>query len=675
MDMDLPTEGGAGEELARKAADSWIEAATRGEVDLTGFQLGSPLIERLAWARGRGLEIGGSYSRYSTKMQDSTWTQVNGCVKYAGLNRIYLPPEMLSTDESVKGRRSRRKGLARLQAILDAKQIDTLLVYKASRIFRKAYKSMGFIEEEVVERGIRAISVFQGIDTNNGQAWRLLFGIHALIDEAFVDSLGVDVRNGLKSTFLNGYVTGALGVGFRRKEVQGARLTKRGLPRTEPGIDPEVARLILQHFQWIADGMPIIVGWRRWVQAKGPCDPRSTIGYMSPEAYRRMLSNRRYIGEWGYGRKRNRWSSKLDYTQQVVQPDDEVAVRHCEHLRIVPDDLFFKVQKRLEGKKLGRHKRRERNKPLNLWDVVTDVFRCAECGKRFYQKGEGGHSMKCGNPRCRSRGLVRRDKAVKAVCRKLSELVMSDSSLVDAVVKAAQVLDARIDKLAGDRVVLEKEVARLKRKISVVVEVADADDDEAASTLKDKLKTLKASLNEKLLKLAEIKKAECRSRRIITSDEVEKKLADIGEILESAASGKLGDDMVYKAADVFRRLVGHRIDVCFKARPARTRTVAQGVFRPELLKVVKQEMDVGPGTQEERVKEVTMWLREPPRVDRIAAEVRRLYEDEGVGFREIGDRLGCGSGNACLAYQRWYEIRDLPVPPARRPGGRPRKEA
>ena len=69
-----------------------------------------------------------------------------------------------------------------------------------------------------------------------------------------------------------------------------------------PEVDPEVARLILQHFEWIADGMPIKEGWRRWVAASGPCDPRSTLGHMSYNAYRRMLSNIRYTGRWEFGR-------------------------------------------------------------------------------------------------------------------------------------------------------------------------------------------------------------------------------------------------------------------------------------------------------------------------------------------------------------------------------------
>jgi hypothetical protein len=79
-----------------------------------------------------------------------------------------------------------------------------------------------------------------------------------------------------------------------------------------------MAERIHQHYEWIRDGMALKEGWRRWVAAGGPCDPRSTVGYMSYPAYRRMLSNPCYTGVWAFGRKKNVWSNKRDYTRQVL---------------------------------------------------------------------------------------------------------------------------------------------------------------------------------------------------------------------------------------------------------------------------------------------------------------------------------------------------------------------
>jgi hypothetical protein len=50
-----------------------------------------------------------------------------------------------------------------------------------------------------------------------------------------------------------------------------------------------------------------------------------------------------------------------------------------------------------------------------------------------------------------------------------------------------------------------------------------------------------------------------------------------------------------------------------------------------------------------------------------------------VGFRIINKRLEAkykqkiGTGNCCLAYHRYFEVRGLPVPPRRVNTGRPRK--
>ena len=48
-----------------------------------------------------------------------------------------------------------------------------------------------------------------------------------------------------------------------------------------PKVTEWVQRLIVQHFEWISQGMSIRQGWRRWVNAGGPKDPRSTSPHMS----------------------------------------------------------------------------------------------------------------------------------------------------------------------------------------------------------------------------------------------------------------------------------------------------------------------------------------------------------------------------------------------------------
>jgi hypothetical protein len=282
--------------------------------------------------------------------------------------------------------------------------------------------------------------------------------------------------------------------------------------------------------------------------------------------------------------------------------------------------------------------------------------------------------MRCGDRTCEP-GQVRRDLAVQAVCRALGSLVLADEELVADVVKAARELDAQSGSLAVERDKVEKEVTGLRRKIAVVVDVADVQDDDAASNLREKLRSLRAELNQKLARLAQLKEALERPRACISPEQVRARLRDMASLLDPATWGGLSSDQAYEAADLFRRLVGGHITVKFTPRAGRKRTLAEGTFVPGVRGIVRGRLGVPCVSGDEAESgPVTVALREPPRVDRQAEEARRLYEDEKVGFREIGRLLGCGSGNACLAYRRCYEMWGLPVPPARSGrGGRPRK--
>lgn len=437
MTHQLPNAGGVHDELSRDIDVWWQDAAEKTEIDLSGFDPYALLTQRIAWALRQGLELGTVYSRFSSKRQHSTPDQVRTSVQHAAFKGIYCPLEFVCVDEAQRGYRARREGLDRMLSILKHRYATVLLVFKASRLYRQAFKGYQLIQQEVVEEGLRAISVTQGIDTRDTKAWRMLFQVHGMVDDMVVEATADHVRAGLKGLFARGYTVGALPVGYRRKELPDAPVTNRGLTRTVPEIDrpspdesgetgtesseneQDVAAMIVEHFELIRDGMPIKQGWRKWVADGGPADPRSTKGYMSYQAYRRMLSRIAYTGRWEFGRKRNEFSTKRDYSRQIEQPDSEVELFQCEELRIVSDELFFAVQRKLA--KLTRGPRGPRKtKDIYLWDFTTGMFSCGHCSQpdnpvRFYQTGANGKGMQCKNgDLCPCKSAVRRDEAVRA---------------------------------------------------------------------------------------------------------------------------------------------------------------------------------------------------------------------------------------------------------------------
>ena len=549
MNSQIPEAGSINAELTRETHQWWMEAAESADIDLTDFNPMAPLQERLAWALCNQLEIGTVYTRYSTKFQHSTADQLKTNVEHAAAKCIYCPPEYVCIDEGQRGFKARRNGLNRMLAILRQHLATVLIVFKASRLYRQAYRGYQLIQQEVVEEGLRAISVTQQIDTKlDSKQWKMLFQVHGIADEMMIEATSDFVRSGLRGLFARGYTVGAISVGYRRKEIPEAPATNRGLPRTAPEIDPEVGPKIKEHFEMICDGLPIRQGWLKWVEEGLPNDPRSTSPHMTYVGYRNMLEREAYRGYWEFGRNRNQYSTKKDYTQQVEQPDTEVEMRQCEELRIVDDELFYEVQKKLDSLKQGPRGPRK-TKDAHLWDLVTNLFYCARCGERFYVAGAGGKGMRCKNgDLCPCKSTVRREEAIKAICKKLQDLIAQDATLIEQVILDAQQLDAQGDqKLEQEIEASQRKLASFERKLSDYLDLAGQGSDEDREEMKARIRSVRIERNAARVELNRQQQALSHATSVISEDEIRDSLTHLSTLLREGAAGMLGEDAVYEA--------------------------------------------------------------------------------------------------------------------------------
>ena len=659
----LLVEGAASIELKEKARRWWIDAMNRHDNSVS-FDAESNFEPRVQAARDAGLQIGTIYSRFSTKLQHSTDDQVRECIQWAARNEIYVPPELISVDEGVKGKRLRRAGLTRTKRILADRTASVLLVFKASRLFRQAGKGYQFINEEVVEEGLRAVSVSQGIDTNDKKTWKLQLQIHGLLDDLLLDAIADHVRSGLKGLHLNGWTTGALGVGYRRKEIASAPTTNRGLPRTIPEVDPFAANLIRTHASMLLEGMPIREGLRRWNVEEGPCDPRSTTGKMTYSAYRRLFSNRRLIGVWEFGRKRNQFSTKLDYVKQVEQADVEVATVACEELRILDDLTFAALQSLLEKKRTGSRSPRKRH-PLRLWDLTTEFFVCSSCGTgnrsvRFHQAGANGKGMQCKNSSaCQAKSIVSRQDAVIAVCETLTRLIASDSDLVASVVERSLQLDAAPDDgTASEIKSAEKRLKLLNSRIDDLFELSGQGTKDDRAETQARIAAARAERSAVQTNVDRLRTSVNNAPMTLSAEDVREYISPSNSLICDAAAGLLSDDGVYHALAVFRAITNDEIRVQVETRPNRKRTNVRGMFLPRLL-VNTCIVDSSSG--------LNVWLRRPPRLDLIARRVHELIDQQGLSHRETARQLcreghRVNAGNVWYSYRRWYEIQGLLAP-------------
>jgi site-specific DNA recombinase len=161
------------------------------------------------------MTIGAIYARYSSRFQHSIEDQIRVCKDWAEKNGITVPDDLIFLDRAVTGKSSRRQGLKDFQNALAENRAGVAIMFTTNRLYRKFYQSLAFVEEEIVDRGKRAVFVKSGpIDTNDKEHWRKLLHIHALMDEFVVQTIAAHVQSAHEGLLLQCRVFGTVAFGF-----------------------------------------------------------------------------------------------------------------------------------------------------------------------------------------------------------------------------------------------------------------------------------------------------------------------------------------------------------------------------------------------------------------------------------------------------------------------------
>ena len=107
--------------------------------------------------RNRRGKIAAVYARYSTEFQASVDDQIRACREWAEANGYQVPNHLVFADRRETGKRFRRAGLTALKAAIANGEIDCLVLFHSSRLMRKGYRAVQFIEEELVIRVGRVV--------------------------------------------------------------------------------------------------------------------------------------------------------------------------------------------------------------------------------------------------------------------------------------------------------------------------------------------------------------------------------------------------------------------------------------------------------------------------------------------------------------------------------------
>jgi site-specific DNA recombinase len=384
------------------------------------------------------------YARYSSENQrpESIDDQVSSCKRLAAARGFTVDDSLIFSDEATSGARADRKGLAGLIAASEAKRFEVVLVDDLSRLARDNYLMLS-IMAELHFNGVRVVSVADGLDTGDEEA-KLGIQIRGIFNELQLSDLKKKTLRGQIGQKERGFIAGEATFGYRSTPVGTVRMDKKGRPRPEGykmAIEPREAAVILRIFQEFSDGQSESSIVKRLNMEGIPGRWRSKGGW-SPATVHRILRNEKYAGKWVWNRSETRRDPKTGRRRKFPKPESEWFVNHDETLRIVPRELWDRVQARLlevrktwPGGKGRRGFEGQQSSRVALYptELLSGGMVCGACGSAIAKvSGKSGGYYGClgaAKGACDNRLLVRRTLAERIITAAVRERLSSTENL------------------------------------------------------------------------------------------------------------------------------------------------------------------------------------------------------------------------------------------------------
>lgn len=312
------------------------------------------------------------YTRFSTDTQTSNSTeyQLKHCREFCNQNGYKVVDEYI--DEGYSGGSADRPEFQRL--LRDARAPHTwsaVVVYNLSRFSRE--ETPQIYERELNDHGIVLLSTKEPNDDSvNGRFIRRnIYSNNALYRE----STAAHTTDGMRNKAAKGIHCGGIPpLGYTVNH------------ENRLAVDEEEAQLVNRIFKMFDVGM----SYSQMAQKLNAEGLRTKAGReFTKNSFSNILRQEKYIGtfRWNVHQSKDR-RGKRNQAAEKPEKDQVCITDGCP--AIVPKDLFERVQKKLEGQKLGKGASKARY-PYLL--SGRDILYCAECGSkmigtRHYSRGK-----------------------------------------------------------------------------------------------------------------------------------------------------------------------------------------------------------------------------------------------------------------------------------------------
>jgi hypothetical protein len=585
------------------------------------------------------------YARFSTRFQDSIADQVRTDLEHALKLGIFVPREFIFFDLAIRGFRKHRNGLAQAESVLRSKRAQVLLLFSTSRLFRKTYRTLEFVDRIYRGLQIRCIFVKSGVDTGDKERWEMLLAAQSMIDQFVVMMNIANIQSAHEGLLIKQMVFGTLSFGYTGTAIDG-QLTKLGRPRRKIAIDPETSRLVAMIFAWYVDDELSIneIVHRLNSDPDMPLPSGATSGQWNRRVVAKLLRNPRYRGLWRYGVVESIYLPDKDYTRQRLRAEPLKEVQ-LEELRIVSDEVWFAAQRRLAQRSVSSGGRAAFDPDrCPRPKVLNDFFVCPP-HSRLHVSGTYGKYMHC--PVCNrlaweERNLVSeldRGLALELVCQSLSELLGGDQELIeDALAACALEVEAAQRPDPARLVPLKARLDQFQRSIDFTRRNPGETEEEQAEAAR----FVKEQQRERAIvaaEMIELEAAMARVPKLPTREEVRRLLDGLSEVLLEAAKGS-GEVDQAAVRQTIELPTGGTIQLYQMGDRLRQRGWLQGRFEVRLLPYLVEQLTGAAATLADTVPVVIDFVR-PLSIDVNAAYAWPLAMEENWQNQQIAAELGC----------------------------------
>ena len=345
------------------------------------------------------------YARYSSDRQteQSIEGQLRECYAFAKANDIAVIDTYI--DRAISGKTDNRPAFQKMIEDSAKRQFQAVIVYRLDRFTRNRYDSAHY-KAQLRKYGVKVLSATENISD----------GPEGIILESMLEGMAEYYSADLSEKVIRGMTDNALKCKFN-----GGMMPIGYVIDAEQHfqIDPLTGPFVLEAFKRYADGATM----KELVEFFKEKGIKNSLGRdMNLNSVQRMLSNRRYMGEYTF--------------RDIVVPDGIPA--------IVPKELFDRVQEKMAKNK----KAPARHKAEDDYLLTTKLF-CGYCGA--YLCGESGtsrtgvvhHYYKCVSVKkkrtdCHKKP-VRKEWLEDMVVNATMKMLMSDAT-IDAIVSALMTL-------------------------------------------------------------------------------------------------------------------------------------------------------------------------------------------------------------------------------------------